>query len=79
MDSASGLEKVDFVGSLTVIVHIIIPQNHIDVLTALVLDKEVGEGGAVRNELGLDSRSRNGVLSVRAGLDALALARSAEN
>ena len=79
VDSASGLEKVDFVGSLTVIVHIIIPQNHIDVLTALVLDKEVGEGGAVRNELGLDSRSRNGVLSVRAGLDALALARSAEN
>lgn len=66
-----------FVESLTVIVHIIMTKNDVNVLAALIFDKEVGKGRAVGDELRLDSRSRNGVLSVGAGLDALA--RSAEN
>lgn len=38
-------------GLLTVVVHIIVAKNHINVLAVLVLDKQVRQGGAVRNEL----------------------------
>jgi len=67
-------------GLLTIVGHIVVAEDHVNVLAILVLDKQVRQGGAVRDELssqrdsrhlfetstylGFDARRRNGVAPI---------------